>query len=724
VDGVEKVFVYRLKDEPGGDQAWGLVRENGTLRPAYAAYQVAAKYLSHVDGGRITRQGNVEQVVARRPAERVSVVWNRTGSPLATRIGAAATSATVTDMTGSSRTVQAALGQYRLELGPATAKADNSLTEYMIGGAPLVIAEAVDPARQTAQETSSLIGFGGAWAAGATPTSGVSYWRTAMAGASASVDFEGTSATWVTSRGPDRGMAQISVDGTVLGEIDLFSPTLVEEEPFTFGDFEPGPHRLTVTATGRRIGSSAGAYVDLDAFLGPGLRASPPAPAPSGPAVTPPSPPQPGARPQAAAYSAAAAAAPRVALPMIVRGRNGWTTMISLENAGDEDASGTLRFLNEAGAQVATYPFSLTTVGSLRLDPRTIVGLPDGFAGSVDIQSTQPVTASVTEVREGSDTLAYAGASAGSERISVPLLFKGYNGWDSTLSIQNLSDSPAPVTVAYHRGDSTGAPWTETVTVPARTSVTLAQATNASLPAGFVGSAIVTGPSGASLTAVVNTIHASGSGASYESVTAGSAQLNAPLLFKEASGWNTGLQVQNVGSSNTQVTVTYSASNSAGQWREQAFIAPGASLTFYQPANAQLPNGFVGSAVVTSNNGQPLVGIVNEVNAARGIAMAYVAFGGGASMITAPNMARNSDGWSTGLQVQNLGADPTNITLLLQDGGGVLLDSFTESNVPAGASRTFYLPAMGRVPDGWRGSGTVISSTGAPLGAIVNETRY
>jgi hypothetical protein len=54
----------------------------------------------------------------------------------------------------------------------------------------------------------------------------------------------------------------------------------------------------------------------------------------------------------------------------------------------------------------------------------------------------------------------------------------------------------------------------------------------------------------------------------------------------------------------------------------------------------------------------------------------------------------------------------------------VLLDSYTESNIAPGASRTFFLPAMPNVPEGWRGSATVVSTTGAQLGAIVSETRY
>jgi hypothetical protein len=234
----------------------------------------------------------------------------------------------------------------------------------------------------------------------------------------------------------------------------------------------------------------------------------------------------------------------------------------------------------------------------------------------------------------------------------------------------------------------------------------------------------VTGPAGVSLAAVVNTFHVNGSAASYEGVGAGSAQLHVPLLYKEANGWNSALHVQNLGTTRTQVTVTYTASAGPGQWQEHAFIAPGAVVNFSQPTFSQLPNGFVGSAVVTSNSSQPLVGIVNAVHAARGNALAYIAYGSGAPMLTAPFAARNGEGWSSGLQVQNLGAEPTNITLLLQDPDGVLLDSFTQTSVAPGAARTISLPALGGVPEGWRGSATVVSTTGAPLAAIVTETRY
>ena len=52
--------------------------------------------------------------------------------------------------------------------------------------------------------------------------------------------------------------------------------------------------------------------------------------------------------------------------------------------------------------------------------------------------------------------------------------------------------------------------------------------------------------------AVVNEVHQDGSGTSYEGAAAGRDTVYAPLLFKNANGWATGVQIQNVGEASTQ----------------------------------------------------------------------------------------------------------------------------------------------------------------------------
>src|SRR5581483_9100263 len=103
------------------------------------------------------------------------------------------------------------------------------------------------------------------------------------------------------------------------------------------------------------------------------------------------------------------------------------------------------------------------------------------------------------------------------------------------------------------------------------------------LPAGFVGSAVVEGPPGSSIAAVVTELNRGGNGASYEAALEGSPVISAPLLFKNSNGWNTGIQVLNVADTPADVLVTYFASDGGGPWLDRATVAPGAATTFTSP---------------------------------------------------------------------------------------------------------------------------------------------
>src|SRR5207244_909095 len=109
------------------------------------------------------------------------------------------------------------------------------------------------------------------------------------------------------------------------------------------------------------------------------------------------------------------------------------------------------------------------------------------------------------------------------------------------------------------------------------------------------------------------------------------------LLFKSGNGWNTGLQVQNASSRAATLTAAFTDSvGDEGPWAETATVGPGASVTFYQPANSQLPEGFVGAAVVSSDSGQPLAGVVNEIRSGSSMATGYDVIDRGADTIYIP----------------------------------------------------------------------------------------
>lgn len=744
--GVDKFFIYRFQDTEW-PEAYGLLRDVGTIRPTYVAYQVVTRHLSNATSGALARQGDTEQIVIQKPGQRVIVAWNRVPTAQTVLLGAASTSGTVVDQTGATRQVRTTGGQYQLNLPGATANNGVDANDYLIGGSPLIVTETLRADLRTVEESSPLIGYAGAWeTVSTTGPSGGAVRRTGSPGLGAAVEFEGPTITWVTSKGPDRGVVRVDVDGAPQGTIDLYSPTTVWNVPLTFGDFSQGSHRMVLTVIGQRNPASIGSFVDVDQFAASSLRAALPPPTPSPtpsptntptptrtlvPTATPTSTPAPFVtltpiRPQAASYTGVDTPSSRVFLPIVMRNWFGWTSPIFLQNTGSLGANASVTFLDENGGTAGRFTAQLPPGGSQTLDPRTVAGLADGFTGSAVVDSAQPVAASVTETRDGLNALAYSGVSTGAERVFAPLLFKDYNGWDTSIQVQNLQDQPVPVTVTFQQANAEvgeGATWQQTAVVAGRSSTSLSQALNTNLPAGFVGLALVEAPVGSSIAALVSESHQSGNASSYDGALAGSTVVNAPLLFKNANGWSTGIQVQNVGAAPTEVQVRYLGVEGQGTWSESASLAAGASTTFYQPANPDLPDGFVGAAVVTSVDGQPLVAIVNQVNPERNIAMTYRGFGAGTSPVAVPRLAKNAEGWNTGVQVQNLGTDSAQVTLELRAEDGAMTGSVVDT-VPAGASVTFYLPTVNILPEGWRGSGIVTSSPTQPLGAIVNQTRY
>ena len=86
-----------------------------------------------------------------------------------------------------------------------------------------------------------------------------------------------------------------------------------------------------------------------------------------------------------------------------------------------------------------------------------------------------------------------------------------------------------------------------------------------------------------------------------------SAQSNLP-----GSGWWSGEQVQNVGTSDATVIVEAYDKASANTYTAQQTIAPGAAYTFVPDSFSGMPDGFQGSAVVSSD--QPIKAIVNVTN--------------------------------------------------------------------------------------------------------------
>ncbi len=120
------------------------------------------------------------------------------------------------------------------------------------------------------QEKSGTIAYTGKWRRVRLRGASGRYVRYAgAANRSATLTFTGTSVGFVTTIGPARGIADVWLDGSYVGSVDLYSAATVTQAVAWAPDapLTAGTHTLEVIATGTRNASATKTRIDVDAFL-------------------------------------------------------------------------------------------------------------------------------------------------------------------------------------------------------------------------------------------------------------------------------------------------------------------------------------------------------------------------------------------------------------------------------------------------------------------------
>jgi hypothetical protein len=429
-----------------------------------------------------------------------------------------------------------------------------------------------------------------------------------------------------------------------------------------------------------------------------------------------------------------------------------------VQNLGTATANITIVYYKtdgtEAGRQSDTIPAnsSHTYFGST-------MSVAAGFNGSVVISSDQPVVA-VTNLINSSNTLgdSYGGFSGGATSVNMPLLVRENFGVNSWIAVQNAGTAAANVTVTYTAGSVGNSGATDLGTIAPGATKTFFQKDKTELGPRFIGSAKVTSD-GQPIVAVVNQeTNAGNSLFTYGGFTsAGSTTVATPLVVANNFGSFTGIQILNVGSAPADVTVKFGANTvtSAGNAAsvcptpsDKTFNVPaGGSVTTIQ-GNGAASEGFdaqfatcryIGSATITSL--QPLSAIVNQVSSSDNNGSAYAAVDPTATTtsVNAPLLQANNFGAFSGIQVQNTGTAPAQVTVTYGPNSATgtqapQADCPTPTartqSVAAGASFTFIQSGGNGNPDPafdsqfatcrYIGSAT-ISAAGGKVTAIVNQ---
>jgi len=198
------------------------------------------------------------------------------------------------------------------------------------------------------------------------------------------------------------------------------------------------------------------------------------------------------------------------------------------------------------------------------------------------------------------------------------------------------------------------------------------------------------------------------------------------------TGWWTGEQVQNVGTGTATINVTAYDKNSSSTYQANSSLAAGASVNFNPSAFTGMPSGFIGSAVVSSD--QPIKAVVNVTNQQSGsfgvaggrAAAGYQGTESTATTLYFPMAKNNRFTKTTAFYIQNAGsADTTVRAVFKMDNGGVY--TFTTGTVNPN-KMVVILPSDAGVPsspsDGTRvniGSVSVTSVASQPLAGTVLE---
>ncbi len=140
--GAQRVAVYKMADlasDTANPEPFGLVRQDGSRRPAFTAYQVATRYLAGFTHASLDRRDDATVITVERDGGWTTVAWARGPADVGVQITAHAGSAQLVDWRGNRRSISARDGVYTVTL-PAS-PCHHPASPCLIGGSPYLIVE-------------------------------------------------------------------------------------------------------------------------------------------------------------------------------------------------------------------------------------------------------------------------------------------------------------------------------------------------------------------------------------------------------------------------------------------------------------------------------------------------------------------------------------------------------------------------------------------------------
>jgi hypothetical protein len=371
-----------------------------------------------------------------------------------------------------------------------------------------------------------------------------------------------------------------------------------------------------------------------------------------------------------------------------------WVTSVTYYTPSDTGGTLQMSFYAEGSATAITLPdvtLSGHAAGSLFIGG--VSTLPSPFKGTAVLSSGVYVVATAVQMASGTETsnyprLLYTGFSDtdAAAKVFIPTVLVSKFGFTSTVAVQNVESFAVNANVKVYAVGATTPTVDKNFVIQSLSNVILIGGSNAGaldLPAGFNGSAVITGTkdgdatTAGKLVASVEETEDAGRGAyAFEGVATGANTIYmATMLCNATSDPATSYYaIQNTSLTDTaSVTMDFydTTGTKIGTMPAQS-ITPGNKLS-PNPCAYGVANGKLGSAVITST-GAPVIAI-GKVKSTGGMATAFVGQATGVQKIAAPYIrwSATAAGYRTYVAVMNVGgADATSVQAKYYDGNGTL----------------------------------------------------
>lgn len=209
--------------------------------------------------------------------------------------------------------------------------------------------------------------------------------------------------------------------------------------------------------------------------------------------------------------------------PSILNNYYSWYSLIVLSNTGASTANVTIKYYSPNGSATT---FLHTIAPGEYILANNASGAANTLYSAV-ITSDQPL-AGVVHQYSNNNYETYNLFAIGNELVYAPLILNSYYTWNTSVNIQNLSNSAANISIYYYDVNGNAAlPTPTTASIPAYASKSY-YSPQSGLPSGFIGSANI---SSDKPVAVVVNQSSSSRGQSYSGVITGTASIAIPYLM-------------------------------------------------------------------------------------------------------------------------------------------------------------------------------------------------